>query len=240
MQINIPKSCNENWSNMSPEKNGRFCKSCNKNVIDFAQYSDTELFNYFKNEKKETCGIFAAQQVNRDINLKRYNTFFRLPKGILSLSILFGLNNKLQAQHLKKVETPIAYEQTIEPKLSLPSNLKAPEKIKVTISGQIVDSSMAPIQYVNVFLKDLNIGASCDKNGNFVIVINTELVFKGVNIIISSIGYETIESNFKNIDKPFKIVMKEDTRQLTGEVLIINYSHKNKLKSKIKRFFSRI
>jgi len=34
--------------------------------------------------------------------------------------------------------------------------------------------------------------------------------------------------------------MKEDTRQLTGEVLIINYSHKNKLKSKIKRFFSRI
>ncbi len=238
MQINIPKSCNENRSSMSPEKNGRFCKSCNKNVIDFTKYSDTELFNYFKKEEKETCGIFAAQQVNRKLHLKKYNNTFRLPKGILSLYVLLGLNNKLQAQQKKQVEIPIVYQKIIDPKLSLLSDLKETEKIKVIISGQIVDSNMSPLQGVNVFLKDLNLGTNSDKEGNFVIIFNNKSVLKKVNIIFSFIGYESIESNFKNIDKPLKIVMKDDVR-LMGEVIITGYNDKNKFKAKIKRFFNR-
>ncbi|BFM44258.1 hypothetical protein CFS9_28990 [Flavobacterium sp. CFS9] len=68
-KITVPKPCNENWNSMSPNKNGRFCGSCSKTVVDFTKMTTTEIQNYFvENSGKENiCGHFKSTQIETEI-----------------------------------------------------------------------------------------------------------------------------------------------------------------------------
>ena len=63
--ISVPNPCNENWNSMSADKNGRFCTSCNKTVIDFTKMKNTEIQKYFvENSNNESiCGYYKFNQV---------------------------------------------------------------------------------------------------------------------------------------------------------------------------------
>ena len=66
--VHIPKPCHENWHNMTPKEQGRYCGSCEKIVIDFTKMSDKELLSYFtKATGQPVCGRFANDQLNRRI-----------------------------------------------------------------------------------------------------------------------------------------------------------------------------
>ena len=43
MQNTIPSPCTESWDCMTSTKEGRFCQSCEKTVVDFTRMSDAEL-----------------------------------------------------------------------------------------------------------------------------------------------------------------------------------------------------
>src|ERR1043165_1898261 len=68
LYIQIPKPCHENWHNMTPKEQGRYCGSCEKIVIDFTKMSDKELLNHFtKAADQPVWGRFANDQLNRKI-----------------------------------------------------------------------------------------------------------------------------------------------------------------------------
>jgi hypothetical protein len=68
VHIKVPKPCHENWQNMTPKEQGRFCGSCEKIVVDFSKMSDKEMLDYFaKATGHSTCGRFANDQLNRQI-----------------------------------------------------------------------------------------------------------------------------------------------------------------------------
>lgn len=68
VQIHIPQPCHENWHNMTPNEQGRFCGSCQKTVVDFSAMSDKELLAYIANVSGYTaCGRFSNDQLNRTI-----------------------------------------------------------------------------------------------------------------------------------------------------------------------------
>jgi hypothetical protein len=66
LQIHIPESCHENWNNMNETGQGRFCGSCQKNVIDFTAMSDEDLVSFFKNNTGNVCGRLTQQQLQAD------------------------------------------------------------------------------------------------------------------------------------------------------------------------------
>ena len=75
--LHIPKPCHENWHNMTPKEQGRYCGSCEKIVIDFTKMSDKELLNYFtKAAGQPVCGHFANDQLNRKIGPATINNRF--------------------------------------------------------------------------------------------------------------------------------------------------------------------
>lgn len=45
----IPTPCHENWNDMTPLDQGRFCSSCQKAVVDFTGLSDAQLIAFLKN-----------------------------------------------------------------------------------------------------------------------------------------------------------------------------------------------
>jgi hypothetical protein len=68
MKITIPEPCTADWAAMAPGKKGLFCSHCRKDVIDFSQFTDEEIVDYFRqNLGKKVCGRFATNQLGREL-----------------------------------------------------------------------------------------------------------------------------------------------------------------------------
>ena len=52
LNLQIPRGCGEDWQSMLPDKKGKFCISCQKQVIDFTKMSDREIVTFFKKQKQ--------------------------------------------------------------------------------------------------------------------------------------------------------------------------------------------
>ena len=74
--ISIPKPCHEDWSKMTPNEKGRFCKSCTKTVVDFTKMSPDSIQDYLHNNKNQPiCGHIKQSQLD-SINL-------RIPEAVI-------------------------------------------------------------------------------------------------------------------------------------------------------------
>jgi hypothetical protein len=72
IQLTIPKPCHENWDAMTPVEKGRFCGSCQKQVVDFSTMSDRQIAEFFKKPSTgSVCGRFMSDQLDRDIELPK-------------------------------------------------------------------------------------------------------------------------------------------------------------------------
>ncbi|RZJ27935.1 MAG: hypothetical protein EOO48_10865 [Flavobacterium sp.] len=64
-KLNIPKPCAENWDGMARDTNGRFCRSCEKTVVDFTGMTAIEIRDYFtENRDRKVCGRFQTSQLD--------------------------------------------------------------------------------------------------------------------------------------------------------------------------------
>ena len=63
----IPKPCHENWDKMTPTQQGKFCSSCNKQVVDFSLMSDNQILNFLSHQSGKLCGRFDTQQLERPL-----------------------------------------------------------------------------------------------------------------------------------------------------------------------------
>src|SRR6185503_4495008 len=66
-RISIPKPCQENWENMTPDQKGAFCGVCNKSVHDFTKKQPEEIKTILIEEMsagKKVCGRFNEDQIS--------------------------------------------------------------------------------------------------------------------------------------------------------------------------------
>jgi hypothetical protein len=69
--IRVPEPCHEDWNKMTPEKQGKFCGSCCKTVVDFSGKTDQEIkMILIENSGKKMCGHFKKTQVDRPLTMK--------------------------------------------------------------------------------------------------------------------------------------------------------------------------
>ena len=64
-QIKIEKPCNEKWADMTTNHLGKFCSSCEKNVIDFSKMGDDELIRVLEKMEGKVCGRLQRNQLER-------------------------------------------------------------------------------------------------------------------------------------------------------------------------------
>ena len=152
-RLKIETPCHEDWTKMSPNKEGRHCGLCDKTVIDFTVMSQEEITNYLThNSKAQICGrILVPRKKETAIQIKLNQLYkniehqirFKPPRisllGSLSLIMLIsGCTenhksddpNKQQVRRIKHTDTLI--EEPIEHRIQ-----KETSPIKETTLGNI-------------------------------------------------------------------------------------------------------
>lgn len=129
IKVSIPKPCQENWNNMTPNEQGAFCKMCAKPVIDFTQKSVQELKQYLMDRKNEKiCGrvnsdqldVFSHKTIALNIPLNiipnrlSLNNAFAIALFITFGTTLFSCNTQ-QGELVGKIATVVDSSQNKDP-----------------------------------------------------------------------------------------------------------------------------
>ncbi|KQT19268.1 hypothetical protein ASG31_17980 [Chryseobacterium sp. Leaf404] len=179
--IRIADPCIEKLDNMQDVPDGKFCSICNKNVVDFSEFTSSELQNFFvENKVQQVCGNFTkkttqdkqAKKNSPTKHLQRNTNFSKIAAGMaLTASII----NVYPAQTIK----PVA-EQTFK-KPTQQQNEKQQDKKEngnFIISGKMVSvkENQALVGSVS-FLTTTNIyTAETDENGYYHLEVPKEIL----------------------------------------------------------------
>ena len=207
IKISIPNPCHENWLEMSPVEKGRFCSSCQKNVIDFTKSSDREIILAYKKEDTP-CGRFRISQLDRKMAIvKEKKTIWMIAAA--SLIAFLGLGNQTA-----RAQGKIKIEQTDKKQLNDTVNIKSTSKNNY--SGVILDENNNPLPGARVIIKNTLNGVQTDIDGKFSIEANPGDVLK-----VLYIGYKEVEFKLKK-NLEITIKMKFDEVELQGFSIIRN------------------
>ncbi|MEO9954572.1 hypothetical protein [Nonlabens sp.] len=87
-QIKFDNTCDEDWSQMTPDQKGRFCDLCSKSVIDFTGKTPEEVLVYLK-ANKNTCGRMSSNQLRQPVIIADKN-YFQIPYSKTAASLMMA------------------------------------------------------------------------------------------------------------------------------------------------------
>jgi len=232
IQLAVDNPCHENWDNMSPSEKGRFCASCQKQVVDFTNMSDAQVASFFKKPSTgSVCGRFMQDQLERDFEIPRK----RIPwiKYFFTVALPAFLVSRSAAQETKptiKGDTTAVVSCDKSPVLM--GKIAAPRPAELAqgnIHGTVLDQSGMPIAGATVMISGTNKAVATDVKGNF--HITPESTKDDIVLIVSFVGYivQKINVNPQNNLPPVKLELQPATM---GEVIVVGMISPRKLKKK--------
>lgn len=205
INLAIPQPCHESWDKMAMWQKGKFCASCQKNVVDFTIATDREIIKAY-NQNPKLCGRFTSTQLNRDLVLPKEKNSIWMIVAASIISFLSLGNQEAKAQEVVKTE------QT-DKKLIVDSSSIMPKKEIKKFTGVVYDENNTPLPGVYISVKGTKIITSSDTSGNFSIKAK-----KGNILVFTYIGYEIEEVKLKN-DAILKVSLKNE-QIIMGAVVI--------------------
>ena len=231
--VQINKPCHEDWAQMTPEDQGRFCAHCNKSVIDFSLMTDNQILSHLNKSNTNLCGRFHSEQLLRPLVETQLEPKKNWRYWLASISALFLLTNKSTAQLVKGNNDPI--NTLVTPKDSLrvmKGKVVASHTTNEFLKGIVVDSAGKPMNGACIRVKgDCRIITS-DYKGRF--NLNTTDLSDTFTIVVSYIGHETQKILInKGILKEVTVSMKQISDTFMGDIRIVRRKiPKGKNKSK--------
>ena len=164
--IHIPDPCHEDWQQMLPDEQGRFCLACQKSVIDFTDKSTEEIEQIIGRSKGKVCGRFLESQLDNEVAVrekKQPSVWWKV--YALAISAMFT------AQLAKPSPAKAQTEQTQDAQQKSPQqSTKIPP---VVISGRVVADTL-PVAGAKLTVKQLV--THSDKEGKFKLEIPSEVL----------------------------------------------------------------
>jgi hypothetical protein len=214
--IYIPKPCHEDWNKMTPTQQGKFCASCNKQVIDFSLMRDPQILNFLSQQSGKLCGRFDAEQLERPLietKIKKKKSWWMA----LTMPLLF-LFDRSEAQDNKIVGDTIynaSYRIDTGRVVGLIAKIIPDKK---NIKGKVLDANNNPIAYATIMQKGTKHGAVSDASGNFSIDINNEE--DSVTLVASFVGFKPVEKQINILENNAIIKMAQQDAMLSDVVVI--------------------
>lgn len=117
MKISINEPCHENWEAMTPNQQGAFCGSCQKDVVDFSKMSIQGIKNFFSKPQGKVCGRFEEtqlQELSFDDFFAKFTYWNFSKKFAVIFFMAFGFwifsNSSAFAQREMHLKGDVAYE----------------------------------------------------------------------------------------------------------------------------------
>jgi hypothetical protein len=135
VKILILQPCHENWHNMTPNEQGRFCGSCQKSVVDFSLMTDKEMLDYMAKVSGYTaCGRFSNDQLNKNIKAGQSKRRFSWAY-IWNIMLATFLVTEANAQVKQKKKAPVQHRE-LTPRKFKPSivSINKPDSVDQSIS----------------------------------------------------------------------------------------------------------
>lgn len=210
LKLSIYEPCHENWENMNPVEQGKFCGSCQKQVVDFSTMSDRLVADFFKKPSTgSVCGRFMTDQLDRNIDIPRKRIpwikyFFQilLPAFFISKA---GAQPKMGTVYMPPITdtakrhavqdlmgkvspriTPVCIKDTTTPMIKGEVTYFDPKRM---ITGKIMDQTGEPLPGASITIKGTRTGVSADNKGEFRISAR-----KGDIVVVMGAGLEATET----------------------------------------------
>jgi CarboxypepD_reg-like domain/Secretion system C-terminal sorting domain len=237
IQLQIAEPCHENWDAMTPVEQGKFCGSCQKQVVDFTDMSDRQIAEFFKKPATgSVCGRFMNDQLERDIEIPKK----RIPwvKYFFSIALPAFFLSKASAQKMGKPQFKADKDTIAQPVLTdrimlgmvVPERIVPAEDKKVVVENVnalkiwVVDAETGiPVEGAAISL-NTSIGKeiiTAGINGGALLNINRKHTFHGITI--SYPGYTTRTISYGEFKKGTdgRIVFKLEKMLPVREELMI-------------------
>jgi hypothetical protein len=219
LQLSIPEPCHENWQQMTPTEQGRFCNACAKEVIDFSTMTDLQVLNYFTSLTHEkVCGRALPEQLDRSIRLPEQpkKRLFWYWNYVVMFFMFFTKGNNVNAQTCIKPATELTPVNNLDIKGEVITMGGVRRAIRQEVTGTIMDEIGNPIPFATVNIKGKKTGVSADSKGEF--KINTE---PNSVLVISAAGFKVTDAPVA-LQKEMKITLSNGFEGFLGEVLIVS------------------
>jgi hypothetical protein len=251
IQLSIAEPCHENWENMSPVDKGKFCSSCQKQVVDFSSMSDRQIAEFFKkpilslSKGGSVCGRFMTDQLEREIEIpKKRIPWVKYFFQIALPAFLISVKASAQSQKIGKVKTVtknttkipvanhlymtgmVATNTCIKPIMgdTVVESIKGEIAIKTIIKGNVVDENGEPVPFASIETGKTGTGIMADSNGVF--EIDKSLLSKDMKLFVSSVGFENKEVSISRKDElSGEVYIQLTSKSLLPEVVVMGYGY---------------
>jgi len=165
--ISLPNPCNEKWHLMNYTEKGKFCSACKKEVIDFTNMTDSEIFKIIQENNFKICGKFEPNQLNRKIYTKSKAYTFKYKK--IAASIIAILTFKFS---YAQSSTKSIIDTTTSPNTK--RNIQNDSLKEYIISGKITsdDGILLLIESPTIQIGNKTFDLKLDTSGKYRIVIS--------------------------------------------------------------------
>lgn len=237
IQLTIPTPCHENWENMTPEDKGRFCGSCQKQVVDFSAMSDRQIAEFFKKPSTgSVCGRFMTDQLDREISVPKKRIpwlkyFFQITIPAFLLSLKPGSSRALISK--ANIESAPADTTKLPPPVIMGMVALPPQ----TETGKIADGETGtPLQgvIISVDLGTTKYEFESNADGSFDFSNLKKLKIESISFslknydtrkftwkeFLNNTGREHQILLWKESFKMGKIAIANDQRPTLGEVVV--------------------
>ena len=220
IQLHIPEPCHEKWNNMTPVEKGRFCGSCQKQVVDFTNMNDEQVVAFFKRQSTgSVCGRFMQDQLDRSIVIPKkripwvkYFFQFALPA--------FLLTKKSAAQGEVRVLTGDTIVMPVTPKIDAVKKVAGIEQKRgKIIRGKVIDEAGEGISYATVLIKGTTMGVNADSIGNFSIKYPGQE--NSIVLVSSSVGYKGVETVVSLNAKEDRVTTSLPADNMLKEIIVV-------------------
>lgn len=161
LQISIPTPCPEDWRDMKPVEVGRFCDSCQKNVVDFTRASDREIASVLRSQQN-VCGRFRDDQLQRDLFLLKEKKSWWTAAGAAAIGFLsLGIHEAAAQEKVPTEQTETGSGQL------LGDTILVSKKYRIT--GTLKDIKAAPVPNAKIAFHDKPGCLVTDAEGRFFI-----------------------------------------------------------------------
>lgn len=208
MSIKIPKKCSQSWDNMSPTIDGKFCSTCNLEVIDFTDWKTEDIISYIQRSTDKVCGRLSSTQSAPDykVQFSHIQKLSRFGFGLALSGLLFTQSAVTQSHIRDTTSSDLQHQQGL--------------KDSITIQGIVTDQSSKPLAHVVIRNPFTYQSFKTDEQGRFTFKFLNHQNLNSLPLSVHFIGFET--QNIKHDlskNENIKIKLEEQFSEM-GEVII--------------------